>query len=234
MTSDAAEKESKKGGDTKASSSGPSKDLVDKLQSVAKPLLNVLYIAIPVCIKFGRKFHGFWVKCDDNVIAAFIGFVFCFFGGLYPTLFSAIQAAEQGGRAVLVASMKDLADEAVVIIEQSKKDDKADADKDGVADVEQIDNKEYVQRKTLLVLQKMNPEKVDKALSSIYTVWLSVMAVLSIQFARTIQMANSIAEFMAQPVNRFVAPVVQAACPDAYDRWVRINTMIFFIFYIPF
>jgi hypothetical protein len=63
MTSDAAEKESKKEGDTHASScSGPSKDLVDKLQSMAKPLLNVLYIAIPVCIKFGRKFHGFWVN----------------------------------------------------------------------------------------------------------------------------------------------------------------------------
>ena len=158
MTSDAAEKDSKKSGDTKATT-GPSKDLVDKLQSVAKPLLNVLYIAIPLCIKFGRKIHGFWIKCDDNVIAVFIGFVFCFFGGLYPTLFSAIQAAEQGGRAVLVASLKDLADEAVVIMEQSKKDDKVDADKDGVADVEQIENKEYVQRKTLLVLQKMNPQK---------------------------------------------------------------------------
>jgi hypothetical protein len=50
----------------------------------------------------------------------------------------------------------------------------------------------------------MNPSKVDEALRSIYTVWLSVMAVLCIQFARTIQMANSISEFMAQPVKRYV------------------------------
>ena len=53
-------------------------------------------------------------------------------------------------------------------------------------------------------IPKMNPNKVDKAIQSIYTVWLSVMAVLCIQFARTIQMAKSISEFVAQPVQRYV------------------------------
>lgn len=96
-----------------------------------------------------------WSKLDDDVITAIIGFVFCFFGGFFPTLFSAVQAAEQAGRATLVEAVSDLASEAVIIIDESKKDDKVDKDGDGVADVDKLSDKEYVKRKTLLVLQKV-------------------------------------------------------------------------------
>jgi hypothetical protein len=214
MTSETkAKEESKTAGST---------DVAVMLQGAAKPALEALCLVIPYLIKAGRKVHALWLQCDDNVIAAFIGFVFCFFGGMFPTLFSAIQAAEQGGRATLVEAVCDLAEEAVVIIDESKKDDKVDKDKDGVPDVKQIESQDYVKRKTLLVIAKCNPEKIDKALSAMYTVWLSVMAVLSIQFARTVQMANSIAEFMSKPVNRFIAPVVKAATPDKYDKWIPV------------
>ena len=50
------------------------------------------------------------------------------------------------------------------IIEESKKDDKVDKDGDGQNDVSEITNKEYIRRKTLLVLKKMNPDKVLTAL----------------------------------------------------------------------
>ncbi|KAG7338716.1 hypothetical protein IV203_037318 [Nitzschia inconspicua] len=209
--------------DTKAKEeSKSSQDLAGKLQGVAKVLFDFLCAVIPYTIKAGYKIHAFWNHCDDNVVAAFIGFVFCFFGGMFPTLFSAIQAAEQGGRAALVDAVSDLCDEAVIIIRESKKDDKEDKDGDGVEDIKQLDNKEYVKRKTLLVLSKCNPKKIDKALNAMYTVWLSVMAVLTVQFAKYIQMANSIAEFMKQPVERFVEPIVIAATPDHYDKWIPV------------
>jgi hypothetical protein len=191
-------------------------------QDWMKPLLAVLYTAIPLCIKAGKVANTVWSHLDQDLVDSIVGFVFCFFGGLYPTLFSAIQAAEQGGRAKLVEAIGDLAEEAAIILEQSRKDDKVDADGDGKADVDQLSSREFVERKTLLVLQKMDPKKVDTALSNIYSVWMCVMAVLSIQFARTVQMANSIAEFMEQPVNRFVAPVIMAATPDKYDKWVPV------------
>lgn len=219
MTSDTK----KKSEGTSTKSKGlASPAMTAQLQGLAKPLLGLLYQAIPFCIKAGRKAHELWCRLDHDAMTAILGFVFCFFGGLYPTLFSALQAAEQGGRATLVESIGDLADEASKIIEESKKDDKVDADKDGKADVDQLSSRAYVERKTLLVLQKMNPTKVDKALSSLYTVWLSVMAVLTIKFAKTIQMAHSISDFMIQPVNRFIAPIVKAATPDQYDKWVPV------------
>lgn len=199
-----------------------SPEMAAKCQSLVKPLLNILYQVIPFCIKAGRLIHMVWSQLDQDLIDSIVGFVFCFFGGLYPTLFSAIQAAEYGGRAKVVEALGDLAEEATKIIEQSRKDDKVDADGNGKADVDELSSRAYVERKTLLVLSKMDPKKVDNAMSSIYSVWMCVMAVLSIQFARTIQMAHSIAEFMEQPVNRFIAPVIMAATPDKYDKWVPV------------
>ena len=120
------------------------------------------------------------------------------------------------GRAIVVESISELATEATRIIEESKKDNKDNPD------VKKLSNKEYMKRKTLFVLQKMNPEKINSALRNIYTVWLAVISVLVVQFARTIQMANSIADFLSRPVDRFIAPIVKAAIPNEYRQWTPV------------
>ena len=63
-----------------------------------------------------------------------------------------------------------LSNEVMVIIEENKKDNATDADGDGVSDVDEISNREFIQRKTSLVLRKIDPEKVNDALSSLYKV----------------------------------------------------------------
>jgi hypothetical protein len=136
--------------------------------------------------------------------------------------FAAIQAAEHGGRKTVVEAVSDLAEEAMIIIEESKKDDKEDKNKDGVKDVDQITKKEYMTRKTKLVLKKMNPEKVDKAIAAMYRVWLAVIAVLTIQFARTISLALTISDFLRMPVDRFIAPTINIVMPADYKKWVPI------------
>ena len=68
----------------------------------------------------------------------------------------------------------------------------------------------------------MNPEKVNNALRNIYAVWLAVLSVLVVQFARTIQMANSIADFLSKPADRFLSPVVLAAIPKEYKQWAPV------------
>lgn len=191
-------------------------------EGLAKPAGAFLTIALPTLIQGGYKALEFYRKLPQNFIEFCIGLIFCFFGGVYPTLFAAVQAAENGGRKVVFQAIQDLADEATIIIEESKKDDDQDEDKDGKKDVAQITGKEYMKRKTLLVFKKINPEKVDKALYSIYRVWLSVVAVLSLQFARTINMALSIAEFLNRPCDHLITPVLQAVIPDEYDRWVPV------------
>ncbi len=197
-------------------------ELAEKLQGLAKPILDAIVFVIPLMIKYSRLARVYIEKLPSNAFNFVVGFIFCFFGGLYPVLFAAIQAAEHGGRKAVMNAMSDIADEAVKIIEESKKDDKVDADGDGKADVDQIATKEFVRRKFLLVMKKMDPHKVDNAISSIYHVWLAVAAVLTIEFARAISLALSIADFLKQPINRYVAPVIKKVVPDEYDKWVPI------------
>lgn len=197
-------------------------DAAKSLQAFAKPVFEFVTVALPVVIKTSQAIYAKFQKLPQNALYFIYGSVFCFFGGTFPTLFAAIQAAEHGGRETVMKAMTDLAEEAMIIIEESSKDDSLDEDKDGKKDVKQISSSEFLQRKTKLVLRKMNPEKVDKAISSMYKVWLSVAAVLSIQFARTISMALSIADFIKVPADRYVAPVFNTVIPAEYEKWTPI------------
>jgi len=82
--------------------------------------------------------------------------------------------------------------------------------------VKQISGKALVKRKLKLVLTKMDPNKVNAAIQSIYKVWMSVLAVLTIKFARTIALALSISDFVKKFVNRFILPIIRGATPPEY------------------
>uniref|UniRef100_A0A7S4I9Z4 Uncharacterized protein n=1 Tax=Odontella aurita TaxID=265563 RepID=A0A7S4I9Z4_9STRA len=192
-------------------------------QVAAKPAIDFVTWVFPYVVSFGRQAHDIYVKLPVDYAHFLIGVIFCFFGGLYPTLFAAVIAAEHGGRRTLMKALNELTEEATKIIEASKKDDDLDEDGDGKKDVDQLAGKELLARKAKLIMTKMDPEKVNEALSSIYKIWLSVAAVLMVQFAQTISMALGIAEFIKSPLDRFVAPVVEAAVPDEYDRWVPVT-----------
>jgi hypothetical protein len=192
------------------------------LQSIAKPIISVFMVVVPVVITTTRQTYLLFKKLPQNALLFAYGSVFCFFGGTFPTLFAAIQAAEYGGRQKVLDALNSLSEEALIVINESKKDDDADVNSDGKKDSEQLSQTEYLARKTTLVLKKMNPEKIDQALSTMYSVWLSVAAVLSIQFARTIAMALSISDFVKKPIDRFITPIVNVAVPNDYEKWVPV------------
>jgi len=177
---------------------------------------------LPYIITCTTVAYQWYSKLPKEQTKILIGTIFCFFGGVYPALFAALEAAKHGGWNDLKESIGDMTEEALIIIEESKKDDDKDDDNDGVKDVEQITSKEYIMRKGNLVITKMNPAKVDKALGTIYKVWLSVIAVLTVKFARTIALALSISEYIKVPLNKYIAPIVQSATPDEYDKWIPI------------
>lgn len=197
-------------------------DSAQILAQVARPVFKAFTHALPHIVSFTAIAYEWYSKLPVEHTKILIGSVFCFFGGVYPTLFAAFEAAKHGGLEDLKSAVKDLTDEALVVVEESKKDDDLDEDNDGIKDVNQISNKEYMMRKINLVIVKINPEKVDRALGTIYKVWLSVVAVLAVEFATTIALAISISEFIKKPLNRYVAPIVQIATPDEYDKWIPV------------
>ena len=51
----------------------------------------------------------------------------------------------------------------------------------------------------------------------ILKVWMSVLAVLTIEFARTIALALTISEFSKKFTDRFLLPIVKKATPAEYQ-----------------
>ncbi len=116
-------------------------------------------------------------------------------------------------------------------------DDSRDDDNDGVPDVQQIDAKDLVTRKTLLFLkvtlsylshftfsQTVDPHRFTAAISGIQSGFLAVVAALKVQFAKVtpsllsllfidilqaITLGNAIAEILEIPALRFLLPLVE-------------------------
>jgi hypothetical protein len=196
--------------------------LAQTLEALGKPLVHFSTVAIPFIIVSVSRIYGVFLKLPQNALHFIFGLVICFFGGTFPTLFAALKAAEFGGRKAVAEALTALSEEALIIIEESKKDDSADEDKDGIRDVDQVGGQELLRRKFLLVLKKINPQKVNDALGAIYKVWLAVMAVLSIQFARTVSLSLTISSFLEMPCKRVVQPAVSILIPKDYKKWVPV------------
>mmetsp|Transcript_26237 Transcript_26237/g.42644 ORF Transcript_26237/g.42644 Transcript_26237/m.42644 type:complete len:305 (-) Transcript_26237:114-1028(-) len=192
---------------------------------LGRTVINGIITAIPICLTFFNNVHKLYKKLPTDYLHLFIGSILCFFGGFYPTVFAALQAAEHGGLTTVRKALKALGGEVMIIVNESKKDDTIDADDDGIPDTEQISSRTLMERKVKLVLTKMNPEKLNAAISSIYKVWIAVLAVLKIQFARTIALALTISDFFQRLINRFIVPIVDKATPKEYNKkWVPVLT----------
>jgi len=190
-----------------------------QLGKVAKPVLNFLIDIAPTVIKVCSKLHSIYVRLPVEYAALIFGALLCFFGGFYPTVFAALQAAEHGGLSTVGSALSALSEEVLVIVEENKKDNEIDADGDGKSDALELEGREFVKRKVKLVLAKVNPAKVNDAIAAIYKVWMSVLAVLSVQFARTITLSMTITTFVKKLTDRVMLPIVKKATPDEYQKW---------------
>jgi len=194
----------------------------DTVIKFTRPAIAFITSVLPLVIDWVQKIYDVWNMVPNDYLLLIVGIIFCFFGGVYPTLFAAIQAVKAGGFKDLKDSLEDLSEEATKIMEASDKDDEVDKDKDGIADVEQIDDKALLLRKMTLVVTKMNPSKVDNALSVIYRIWFAVIATLTVQFAMVITMAMTLSDFMKKAINRVLRPIADDLLPEKYAKWVPV------------
>jgi hypothetical protein len=176
----------------------------------------------PVVWQLFQRGKAIYQLLPSDCISALLGLVFCFCGGLFPTLFAAVEAARLTGWVVTHRAAMDLVEEGGKLLRESKKDDETDADGDGVADVLQLDNKALLLRKTKLVLTTCDPARLNAALSGLYMSWISVLATLRVRFARTITLALSVAEALYPPAMKVLAPTLVHLTPPEYCKWIPV------------
>eukprot|EP00747_Dinoflagellata_sp_TGD_P024135 gnl/TRDRNA2_/TRDRNA2_130342_c1_seq1.p1 gnl/TRDRNA2_/TRDRNA2_130342_c1~~gnl/TRDRNA2_/TRDRNA2_130342_c1_seq1.p1 ORF type:complete len:343 (+),score=81.68 gnl/TRDRNA2_/TRDRNA2_130342_c1_seq1:87-1115(+) len=178
--------------------------------------------AMPYILMAIEKVQEVYSKMPRLILEAILGFVICFFGGVFPTTIAAVEAWRLSGGEEAVENVKVLYQNLMKAHEASKKDDVKDENNDGVADVDQIEGKQLLARKVGVLLANTDAKQINDAVAGLWTGWMGVLAVLKIQFARTITLGHSIGEQIYKPASRYIEPALKEAIPEEYKQWVPI------------
>lgn len=198
---------------------------VDKATPIIAKVADLIEKAIPFFILAYTKIMEFWEKLSpyhpELLAPAAMGLIMCFFGGSYMTLIAAVEAYRLTGWESTYNCVMDLYHDFQKVADASKKDDAVDDNNDGIPDVQQIDSKELITRKTLLFLKTVDPHRFTNAISGIQGGFLAVVAALKVQFAKAVTLGNAIAEILEVPALRYLVPLIKLVLPAEYERWAE-------------
>lgn len=190
---------------------------------MAAPYLAMAWIyfmiALPYIITTVSKAQELCAQLPEKIVYALVGFCVCFFGGVFPATIAAVEAWHLCGGDEAMECCKTLYAEFQKVHAASGKDDAKDLDGDGVPDVLQMAPKDLVMHKARLALKAVNPETVSDGVVGLYTGWVGVLAILKIQFAKTVTLGEKIGEKLYEPASR-LEPTICGMVPEEYQKWV--------------
>eukprot|EP00545_Synedropsis_sp_CCMP1620_P009380 CAMPEP_0119013712 /NCGR_PEP_ID=MMETSP1176-20130426/8801_1 /TAXON_ID=265551 /ORGANISM="Synedropsis recta cf, Strain CCMP1620" /LENGTH=401 /DNA_ID=CAMNT_0006966821 /DNA_START=44 /DNA_END=1249 /DNA_ORIENTATION=+ len=182
------------------------------VRTIVTTITSTAKIVLPPIVATTRALAAFYRTLPKDAIIAQVGFVYCFCGGSYPTLFAAVQAAQVCGLHRMLAALSDLTDEAVIAVDaaSSKMNKKAQSARAMFSEM------------TMVVMKSVDPVKINSACGALYTTWLGVSTVLEKEFAKTINYAVTLGNYIEPVMRKVVAPPVYLCVPKDYHRWVPI------------
>jgi len=193
-----------------------------------KPLIIITMAYIWV----GKQLYKVYKMLPINIINIIFGVGLCFFGGVYFTAIAAVEAARNLGGADMWDHLTTCWNEAGEVAVASQADDKVDANKNSIADVEEMSTNELINHKARAALMAVkDPQRLQKAIVSLLNVYVAVIATLKYQFAKTVAIALGIADMLSLPITRVVGPVLFAVMGKDLHHWVPtiIDTTVKFI-----
>ncbi len=195
--------------------------LLEKLQPVIDSITNYFSIVFPYVSHASEKIYNFYNSLPLDIIYAIVGLLLVFFGGVYCLLIAAIETFYMTGYKQVKEGVLVLKEEFELIWKESKKDNEVDEDHDGIADVKQMTIKELALRKFLLFMQTCrDPQRVMNILTTIMTSFISVIAVLKVEFAKVIALGNMIGEALKRPANYLLVPSLACVIPPKFQKWI--------------
>lgn len=178
-------------------------------------VLALVSASVPYVVAVVGVLYEVYLHTPTDILEVCVGFVFCFAGGVYPTLFAAVEAARHCGWWKTKMAVCDLIDEGRHILRENAKDD-------GKADVNKMDGKELLLHKSRMVMTKLNPERVNSALGGLYLAWVGVLATLKVQFAKTVTLAITISKIMEKPIDTIFVPALKHVIAEEYHKWIPV------------
>mmetsp|Transcript_16991 Transcript_16991/g.15346 ORF Transcript_16991/g.15346 Transcript_16991/m.15346 type:complete len:355 (-) Transcript_16991:55-1119(-) len=199
------------------------RDNVLKLTPYIQLVISFIEASIPIIYHLYVKALEFYELTKpyklDLLVPSIIGLVLCFFGGSFVTVIAAVEAYRMVGYESTLKAFNDIIVDLKLFLEENKKDDSIDENKDGKPDSVQISSTELLRRKSMLFLKTVDPKRLTNAVSAINHGFLAVIATLKLQFAKSITLGSSIASITEKQVDIYLLPVVETALPPDYKRW---------------
>lgn len=193
---------------------------LEKAAPVVARVAAAINFVAPHVIKYTGLAIQKYNELPTEVAWGLFGFMLCFFGGVYPCTILAVETFLRCGWDQTERALLDIHGEFAKVDAKNKEDDEKDEDNDGVADVDEISGDELFTRKMDIVLVSMDPKKLSVAFAVVYTAWLSVVAVLRVEFARTVSLGASIGDVIVKTVGRIADPALHELLPEKYQKWV--------------
>lgn len=185
---------------------------------LARPLLYVVF----ACIWTGRKVYAICRFLPWNTLQMIFGLGLCFFGGVYFVTIAAVEAARNFGGQVLVKELGVMYQQGLLAANASLEDDGVDANRDGIADVEQMSYNQYLLHKTKICMAAVgDPQGLMNATQYLIMTYTSVLSVLRFQFAKTISLCIAVADMLELPFVRFFSPLLSYALGPDLNQWVH-------------
>eukprot|EP00037_Helgoeca_nana_P006687 m.61369 g.61369 ORF g.61369 m.61369 type:complete len:419 (-) comp17549_c0_seq1:312-1568(-) len=178
----------------------------------------------PFSLKMWKVVEGMRATTEIHLLSGIYGLALAFFGGYFAVTIAAIEAWKMSGWETTSKALGDLHANYCLALVAHNKDNKIDADHDGIADVDQISKQELVQRKLLVFAKAIDPEICSSAFSGLWTAWLSVLTTLKFRYAKTVALGASLGQMMREPAMDIAVPILVQVLPQQYYKWI--NTIV--------
>lgn len=197
--------------------------IYERMKPVFFGVLAVLRIVFGCYLKMYRAVYAVYAKLPADEIQLVLGFILCFFGGFYVTLIAAVEAFRTMGGQSLYDDLEYVALQIKLVIDANDEDQKMDADKDGRADVDDLNATEMFKRKAIMAMANIEePKRLQCAVGSLWAACISVLATLKLEFAQTAAYALAISDLVHFPVTRLCSPLLTLALGPDLVRWVDV------------
>jgi len=197
------------------------KNAMHALAPVADAIHKAFVVAWPYIVAGYLKGKAIYDKMPQYSVVMIYGLVVAFCGAHFAALIAVVEAFKQTGAFKKIgACLVDLYESFKKLHAENAKDDAKDEDGDGVSDVDELSNGELFLRKCTLVMRTVDPNKVNKALSGLYSGFIAAVMVVQFEFAKTVTLGASLGDFMEKSLDILLDPLLEKILPKEYMAWV--------------
>eukprot|EP00439_Symbiodinium_sp_Y106_P081349 s740_g20.t1 len=172
-------------------------------------LMKPLIIILMIYVFIAQQLYKVYKILPIHLLEMIFGVGLCFFGGVYFASIAAFEAFRNFGGQLLIDELSLCWEQALLVKAANEEDDKKDLNKDGIADVQQMSYNELINHKAKMAMMAVEkPDRLMKATQYLFTAWVSVIATLKSQFAKTVAIALGIADQLELPMVQVFGPML--------------------------